>query len=189
MKDLIKKLFDKQANEMLRKTTISKWDNLLTGVNENLYKRKLLTEKCTASYDGILPLARIVVAQTIGLDLVPVQPMSAPTGLLTYLDYNPESENLYKRKLLVEIYKKPKKPYRPSYLGGRTRFVSPGIYTKEQDYTLLSYDLVADCSISGATIGVSSRGVGSVSRKVTGPTNKPERIETKKEFMKIFGNT
>jgi hypothetical protein len=35
-----------------------------------------------------LPLIRRVAAQTMGLDLVAVQPLAAPTGLLTYLDYN-----------------------------------------------------------------------------------------------------
>jgi len=34
------------------------------------------------------PLIRRVAARTMGLDLVAVQPLAAPTGLLTYLDYN-----------------------------------------------------------------------------------------------------
>lgn len=38
----------------------------------------------------LLPLAMQVAAQTIGLDLVPVQPMSGPMGLLSYLDYTYE---------------------------------------------------------------------------------------------------
>lgn len=36
----------------------------------------------------ILPIARRVAAQTIGLDLVNVQPLAAPQGLLHYIDYN-----------------------------------------------------------------------------------------------------
>lgn len=36
---------------------------------------------------SLLPLAMQVAAQTIGLDLVPVVPMSGPLGLLTYLDF------------------------------------------------------------------------------------------------------
>jgi len=35
----------------------------------------------------LLPLAMQVAAQTIGLDLVPVVPMSGPMGLLSYLDF------------------------------------------------------------------------------------------------------
>ena len=36
------------------------------------------------------PLIRRVTARTIGTDLVTVQPLGAPTGLLTYLDFNHE---------------------------------------------------------------------------------------------------
>lgn len=37
----------------------------------------------------ILPMARRIAAQTIGMDLVTVQPLAAPTrGLLEFLDYN-----------------------------------------------------------------------------------------------------
>ena len=40
-------------------------------------------------FGGIaLPMIRRVAAQTIGLDLVAVQPLATPTGLLTYLDYS-----------------------------------------------------------------------------------------------------
>jgi hypothetical protein len=36
---------------------------------------------------SLLPLSMQVAAQTIGLDLVPVVPMSGPMGMLTYLDF------------------------------------------------------------------------------------------------------
>jgi hypothetical protein len=36
---------------------------------------------------SLLPLAMQVAAQTVGLDLVPVVPMSGPMGVLTYLDF------------------------------------------------------------------------------------------------------
>ena len=36
---------------------------------------------------SLLPLAMQVAAQTVGLDLVPVVPMSGPLGILTYLDF------------------------------------------------------------------------------------------------------
>lgn len=36
---------------------------------------------------SLLPIAMQVAGQTIGLDLVPVVPMSGPMGILTYLDY------------------------------------------------------------------------------------------------------
>jgi hypothetical protein len=53
-----------------------------------------LTTQFTAQTPGsgdkpfsLLPLAMQVAAQTVGLDLVPVVPMSGPMGVLTYLDF------------------------------------------------------------------------------------------------------
>jgi len=48
------------------------------------------TSQTTGSGDkaySLLPLALQVAAQTIGLDLVPVIPMSGPLGMMTYLDF------------------------------------------------------------------------------------------------------
>lgn len=48
------------------------------------------TSQVTGSGDkaySLLPLALQVAGQTIGLDLVPVIPMSGPLGMLTYLDF------------------------------------------------------------------------------------------------------
>jgi hypothetical protein len=48
------------------------------------------TNQTTGSGDkaySLLPLALQVAAQTIGLDLVPVIPMSGPLGMMTYLDF------------------------------------------------------------------------------------------------------
>jgi hypothetical protein len=38
-------------------------------------------------FEGILPLVQRVAARTIGMDLVSVQPLAAPTGQLLYFDY------------------------------------------------------------------------------------------------------
>lgn len=38
-------------------------------------------------FSGILPIAARVASQTVALDLVAVQPMNLPTGLLQYVDY------------------------------------------------------------------------------------------------------
>ena len=38
-------------------------------------------------FPSLLPLAIQVAAKTIGFDIVPVIPMSGPTGILSYLDY------------------------------------------------------------------------------------------------------
>ena len=38
-------------------------------------------------FPSLLPLAIQVAAKTVGFDIVPVIPMSGPTGILSYLDY------------------------------------------------------------------------------------------------------
>ena len=57
------------------------------------------------NFGGIVfPLIQRVSARTIGLDLVPVQPMSLPSGMLFYLDKK-EREDVYTRVVLVEKWK------------------------------------------------------------------------------------
>ena len=90
---------------------LSRWYELVHPKNENIYKRELLIEKksfCIEAGTFTFPVARRVMANTIGNDLVSVQPMELPTGTLHYIDYNIEHEDLYKRVLLIETYKKPK---------------------------------------------------------------------------------
>ena len=106
---------------------LSNWTDLVHPKNENVYKRELLIEKtafCIEVGAFILPVARRVMANTIGNDLVAVQPLELPTGMLHYIDYNIERKDLYKRVLLIETYKKPKS--RRSRRGGR-RFGQPFI--------------------------------------------------------------
>lgn len=38
-------------------------------------------------FEGIFPIVQQVAARTIGMDLVAVQPLAAPTGLLFHMDY------------------------------------------------------------------------------------------------------
>ena len=40
-----------------------------------------------SSFPSMFPIAMKVAAQTVGLDLVSVKPMSAPLGILHYMDY------------------------------------------------------------------------------------------------------
>jgi len=87
-----------------------RWYELVYPKNEKTYKREFLIEK-TQSFcieDGAFtfPIARRVMASTIGNDLVSVQPMEPPTGIFHYID-STEHEDLYKRVLLIETYKKP----------------------------------------------------------------------------------
>jgi hypothetical protein len=50
-------------------------------------KENVKLDKYWEYIDSLLPISRNVVAKTVGLDLVSVQPMSAPIGQLIYLDY------------------------------------------------------------------------------------------------------
>lgn len=78
-----------------RKDTQNKWDNLignmgLTGSKASWMSQYagLQSQSITQSnFPSIFPIAMKVAAQTVGLDLVSVQPMSAPLGILPYMDY------------------------------------------------------------------------------------------------------
>lgn len=43
-------------------------------------------------FEVLMPMAARVAAQTVGLDLVAVQPMSLPKGLLSFMDFNYSGE-------------------------------------------------------------------------------------------------
>lgn len=106
---------------------LSNWTDLVFPKNENVYKRELLIEKtdlCIKVGEFRFPVARRVMANTIGNDLVAIQPLGLPTGMLHFIDYNTEREDLYERVLLVETYKKPRS--RGGRRGGR-RFGQPFI--------------------------------------------------------------
>lgn len=45
---------------------------------------------------GLFPTISRIFANTIGMDLVSVQPMNLPTGLLTYLDFRYENEETWR---------------------------------------------------------------------------------------------
>jgi hypothetical protein len=55
--------------------------------NKGFSFRNFWTPKPTGFDNIAFPLIRRVAAQTIGLDLVSVQPLPAPSGLLRFLDY------------------------------------------------------------------------------------------------------
>jgi hypothetical protein len=52
------------------------------------YVPLMLTEQLETTFDNIaLPMVRRVFADVLGQDLVSVQPMNEPIGMLTHLDY------------------------------------------------------------------------------------------------------
>lgn len=58
---------------------------LSTGANAGFYNASW--KGSGDKFPSLLPLAIQVAAKTIGFDIVPVIPMSGPTGILSYLDY------------------------------------------------------------------------------------------------------
>ena len=76
---------------------------------------------------------------------------------------------VYKRKLLIELYSPQK-------------FISPGVYIRENDISIISYDLVSNPSNSGSTIDIISRAVG--------PFNEPIKIkiESAEQMRNVFGD-
>lgn len=58
---------------------------LSTGANAGFYNTAW--QGSGDKFPSLLPLAIQVAAKTIGFDIVPVIPMSGPTGILSYLDY------------------------------------------------------------------------------------------------------
>jgi hypothetical protein len=58
---------------------------LSTGANAGFYNNTW--QGSGDKFPSLLPLAIQVAAKTVGFDIVPVIPMSGPTGILSYLDY------------------------------------------------------------------------------------------------------
>lgn len=52
-----------------------------------LLSQEIASEIDREIFDSILPMASRVAAQTVGLDLVSVQPLPAPVGQIFYMDY------------------------------------------------------------------------------------------------------
>ena len=80
-----------------RKDTQNKWDNLIgnmgltgskaTWMSQYAGLQSQTTTSTSSSFTNMLPIAMKVAARTVGLDLVSVQPMSAPLGILPYMNY------------------------------------------------------------------------------------------------------
>jgi hypothetical protein len=52
-----------------------------------LLSQQLTEEIDREIFDSILPMATRVASQTVGLDLVSVQPLTSPVGQIFYMDY------------------------------------------------------------------------------------------------------
>ena len=97
----------------IKETFLSKIKSFFISIWKKLFKKK--DEFNLISYDLVsnpgfdtiaFPLVRQVFAQTMALDLVQVQPMNLPKGLLFYMDA-PEREDVFSRIVIFEKYKEP----------------------------------------------------------------------------------
>jgi hypothetical protein len=77
-----------------RKETEDKWKGIignigLTGSKADWMSQYAGLQQSTtqSNFPSMFPIAMKVAAQTVGLDLVSVKPMSAPLGILPYMDY------------------------------------------------------------------------------------------------------
>lgn len=128
-KENIAQLFESQASQLINEATqpialrfssekfkqeykknfLIKIKSAIKSVIISLYKRFFKKEKKTISpyFNSIaLPIARPIFARTLAQDLVSVQPLSLPSGLLFYMDSNTlYREDVFKRVVLVEKYK------------------------------------------------------------------------------------
>jgi hypothetical protein len=75
---------------------------------QKIFKKKKKQEN---SFPSLLPISIQVASRTVSLDLVSVQPLSLPSGLLFYMD-TPEREDVYTSKVLVEKYTVKSRYYR-----------------------------------------------------------------------------
>lgn len=129
-KENIAQLFESQASQLISEATqpialrfssekfkqeykkkfLIKIKSAIKSVIISLYKRFFKKEKRTlppAYFNTmLLPIARPIFARTLAQDLVSVQPLALPTGLLFYMEPNTlYREDVFKRVVLFEKYK------------------------------------------------------------------------------------
>ncbi len=125
-KENIAKLFESQASQLIseatqprtvgvsnRKIEKESKENFLVKIKSviiSLYRKFFKKEKRTLppTYFNtiLLPIARPIFARTLAQDLVSVQPLDLPTGLLFYMEPNTlYREDVFKRVVLFEKYK------------------------------------------------------------------------------------
>jgi hypothetical protein len=97
-----------------RKDTQNKWDNLignmgLTGSKATWMSQYagLQSQSITQSnFPSMFPIAMKVAAQTVGLDLVSVKPLPAPSGQLFYADYQyGNTKHTIRKRKINNIFK------------------------------------------------------------------------------------
>jgi len=97
-----------------RKETEDKWNRIignigLTGSQAawmSQYTSSQINTSTSSSSTNMFPIAMKVAAQTVGLDLVSVKPMSAPKNNLFYVDYQyGNTKRTTRKKKINNIFK------------------------------------------------------------------------------------
>jgi len=97
-----------------RKKTEDKWKNIIGNIGLTGSKSDWMSQYAglqqsqtnTQSNLNMFPIAMKIAAQTIGLDLVSVKPMSAPKGILNYVDYQyGDTKHITRKKKINNIFK------------------------------------------------------------------------------------
>lgn len=89
----------------IKKTAVSKWAGIAGGIPTPT--NELATS--SADWDLAFPIVKRMFAQTIGLDMVSVVPMSAPTGQLFYHDVVHEDPPLDILKRAIPMWRADRK--------------------------------------------------------------------------------
>jgi hypothetical protein len=116
----IAQLLESQANQLIgissrgfeetiskpkvKETFLSKIKSFFISIWRKVFKNKN-NVIINTTFNVAFPLIRQGFAQTIAFDLVSVQPMSAPSAQLFYMDGFPEREDVYTRIVIFEKYK------------------------------------------------------------------------------------
>ena len=85
----------------IKRTAVSKWARITGGIPTPVTESTV----SSADWDLAFPVVKRIFAQTIGLDIVPVVPMSAPTGKLFYHDIVHEDPPLDILKRAIPLWR------------------------------------------------------------------------------------
>jgi hypothetical protein len=97
-----------------RNETEDKWKNIIDNIGltgskadwMSQYTSSQINTSTSSSSTNMFPIAMKVAAQTVGLDLVSVKPMSAPLGILPYMDYQyGNTKRTTRKKKINNIFK------------------------------------------------------------------------------------
>jgi hypothetical protein len=138
--DLMKKwtpIIDSMGVTGSKADWLSQYAQMISNNESKIEENTLASEDSNTEFPSLLPMARKVVAQTIGLDLVSVKPLASPGGMsqeeIDRINNEVKKENRdgkidsiiegkdFKEKIELTVFKSP----------------GPGVYTIEHDINIV----------------------------------------------------